>query len=192
MPTQQPTSNGTLTCSWCGHPVPRRRAKWWDGKPQCPNPFRCTDRIFAAQNTPAPTTSNPLGEAMSKTIHAIRLDVDGTLTDLQLPPGAGLVEELRKAVGGRVEIAHYARPEGNRRLSVAADAGGALTKQQNLYATSLVNAIYLKQLPYPLYGPVVLLGALDETHRHTDFPPQLHEVLPKVIAALKQRYKTTV
>ncbi|MFF3516149.1 hypothetical protein [Streptomyces sp. NPDC002573] len=127
---------------------------------------------------------------MSKTIRAVRLDPDGTLTDLQLPPGAGLVEALRKAVGGWVEIAHYARPEGNRRLSVAVDADGALTKEQNLYATSLVNAIYRKQLPDPLYGTVVLLGALDETRQHTDVPPQLHEVLPKVMNALKDRYST--
>jgi hypothetical protein len=129
---------------------------------------------------------------VSTTIHAVRLDVDGTLTDLQLPVSAGLVEELRKAVDGWVEIAHYARPEGNRRLAVALDADGALTKEQNLYATSLVNALYLKQLPYPLYGPVVLLGALDDSRQHTDFPPQLHEVLPKIIAALKQRYEITV
>ncbi|MEU6324999.1 hypothetical protein [Streptomyces sp. NPDC047009] len=129
---------------------------------------------------------------MSKTIHAVRLAPDGTLTDLQLPVSAGLVEELRKHVEGWVEFAHYARPEGNHRLSIAVDADGALTKQQNLYATSLVNAVYLKQLPYPLYGTVVLLGALDDSRQHTDFPPQLHEVLPKVIAALEQRYETTV
>jgi hypothetical protein len=128
---------------------------------------------------------------MSKTIHAVRLDTDGTLTDLQLPVSTGMVEELCKVVDGRVEIAHYARHEGNRRLSIASDADGALTKPQNLYATSLVNAIYLKQLPCPLYGTVVLLGALDDSRQHTDFPPQLHEVLPKVIDALKQRYETT-
>jgi len=128
---------------------------------------------------------------MSRTIHAVRLDTDGTLTDLKLPAGAGLVEALREAVGGWLEIAHYARPEGNRRLAVAVDADGEQRQEENLYATSLVNAIYLKQLPYCLHGPVVLLGALDDSRHHTDIPEPLHEVLPKVMAALKTRYSTT-
>ncbi|WP_330306270.1 MULTISPECIES: hypothetical protein [unclassified Streptomyces] len=129
---------------------------------------------------------------MSKTIRGVRLDPDGTLTDIQLPAATGLVEALRKQVDGWVEIAHYARPEGNRRLAVAVDADGALTKPENLYATSLVNALYLTQLPYPLYGPVVLLGALDDSRHHTDMPEPLHEVLPQVMDALKSRYTPSV
>ncbi|MGW1801691.1 hypothetical protein ACWCQN_38685 [Streptomyces sp. NPDC001984] len=128
---------------------------------------------------------------MSKTIRGVRLDVDGALTDIQLPAATGLVEAVRGQVDGWVEIAHYARPDGKCRLAIAVDADGALTKPQNLYATSLVNAIYLKQLPYPLYGPVVLLGALDDSRHHTDVPESLHEVLPKVMDALKPRYSTS-
>lgn len=128
---------------------------------------------------------------MSKTIRGVRLDLDGTLTDLQLPAGAGLVEALREAVGGGVEIAHYARPEGNRRLAVAVHADGSARQEKNLYATSLVNAIYLKQLPYCLHGPVVLLGALDDSRHHTDVPDVLRDVLPKVMDALKSRYSAT-
>ncbi|MFF3378092.1 hypothetical protein ACFYXF_34715 [Streptomyces sp. NPDC002680] len=128
---------------------------------------------------------------MGKTIRGVRLDPDGTLTDIQLPATTGLIEALRGQVEGGVEVVHYARPDGKRRLAVAADAGGALTKPENLYATSLVNAIYLKQLPCCLYGTVVLLGALDDSHHHTDVPEPLHEVLPKVMDALKSRYSTS-
>ncbi|MCT9003501.1 hypothetical protein [Streptomyces rhizosphaerihabitans] len=125
---------------------------------------------------------------MSKTVRGVRIDVDGTLTDVQLPIDDGLAEVLRKHVDGWLEIAHYARPDGTRRLAVALDAGGALTKPENLYATSLINGIYLKQLPYCLYGTVVLLGALDDSRHHTDVPESLHEVLPKIMDALKSRY----
>ncbi|MFI5799098.1 hypothetical protein [Streptomyces sp. NPDC051677] len=128
---------------------------------------------------------------MSKTIRGVRLGVDGTLTDLQLPVGRGLLETLREAVGGGAEIAHYARPDGGRRLAVAIDGDGALRQKENLYATSLINGIYVKQLPYCLYGPVVLLGALDDSRHHADIPAPLYEVLPKVIEALKARYSTT-
>ncbi|WP_405526834.1 hypothetical protein OG426_30630 [Streptomyces canus] len=125
---------------------------------------------------------------MSRTIRCVRIDVDGTLTELQLPVGDGLQAALHEAVGGWVEIAHYARPEGNRRLAVAVDADGRQRQEENLYATSLINAVYLKQLPYCLHGPVVLFGALDGSRHHTDIPEPLHEVLPKVMAALKDRY----
>ncbi|MET9412155.1 hypothetical protein ABZX90_41535 [Streptomyces sp. NPDC002935] len=127
---------------------------------------------------------------MSKTIRGVRLDVDGTLTDVQLPAGDGLTEALREHIDGWVEIAHYARPDGTRRLAVAVDADGAARKSENLYATSLLNAVYVKQLPYCLRGPVVLLGALDDSRHHTDVPEQLHEILPKIMDALKVRYGT--
>ncbi|MFJ3248426.1 hypothetical protein [Streptomyces sp. NPDC086782] len=126
---------------------------------------------------------------MSKTIHGVRLDVDGTLTDVQLPVDSkDLVEALRGQVDGWVEIAHYTRPDGKRRLSVAVDADGKDRKQENLYATSLINGIYCKQLPYCLHGPVVLLGALDDSRHHTDIPESLHGVMPQVMDALKARY----
>lgn len=128
---------------------------------------------------------------MSKTIRGVRLDPDGTLTDIHLPAATGLIEALRGQVEGWVEIAHYARLDGKRRLAVALDADGALTKSENLYATSLVSALYRKQLPYCLYGTVVLLGALDDSRHHTDVPEPLHEVLPKVMDALKSRYSTS-
>jgi hypothetical protein len=41
-----------LTCQWCGRPVPPERAAWWDGRPQCPDPFDC-DRHTARTATPA-------------------------------------------------------------------------------------------------------------------------------------------
>ncbi|MFE4424394.1 hypothetical protein [Streptomyces sp. NPDC056817] len=125
---------------------------------------------------------------MSQTIRGVRLDVDGTLTDVQLPLGEGFLVELRKQVDGWVEIAHYARPDGKRRLSLAVDSDGQARKQENLYATSLINGIYCKQLPYCFYGPVILLGAMDDSRHHTDIPEQLHGVLPKVMDALKTRY----
>ncbi|MET7522591.1 hypothetical protein [Streptomyces sp900116325] len=122
-------------------------------------------------------------------IRAIRLDVDGTLTDLELPAGEGLSAALRPVVDGWVEIAHYARPDGTHRLSVAMNEDGIALKQpQNLYATSLVNAIRLDQLGYCLHGPVVLLGALDGARLHTDVPEVLRGGLPQVIDALKPRY----
>lgn len=34
-----------LVCQWCGHPVPPECATWWDGKPQCPDPFDCDRHI---------------------------------------------------------------------------------------------------------------------------------------------------
>ncbi|MGW2700860.1 hypothetical protein [Streptomyces sp. NPDC001340] len=128
---------------------------------------------------------------MCKTIRGVRIDVDGTLTDVELPAGQGLLEELRKQVVGGVEIAHYAREDGKRRLAIALDSDGRARKEQNLYATSLVNGIYTRQLPYCLYGPVVVFGALDDSRHHTDIPEPLREVLPKVMSALATRYSTT-
>jgi hypothetical protein len=126
---------------------------------------------------------------VSRTIRAVRIDVDGTLTDLQLPvDDEGAQKPLQQAVGGRFEIAHYARPEGNRRLAVVSDAEGGQRQEQNLYATSLINAVYRQQLPRCLYGPVVLLGAMDESRHYTDVPEPLREVLPKIMAALETRY----
>ena len=34
----------TVICQWCGHPIPRATARWWDNKPQCPNDFACARR----------------------------------------------------------------------------------------------------------------------------------------------------
>ncbi|WP_327349627.1 DUF3846 domain-containing protein [Streptomyces sp. NBC_01321] len=126
---------------------------------------------------------------MSRTIRAVRLDVDGTFTDLELPVGEGLSAALRPVVGGWAEIAHYARPSGTHRLSVAVNEGGiALKLPPNLYATSLVNAIRLERLGYCLHGPVVLMGALDGARLHTDVPEVLRGGLPLIIDALKPRY----
>ncbi|MFD7943177.1 hypothetical protein [Streptomyces sp. NPDC059744] len=52
----------------------------------------------------------------------------------------------------------------------------------------LINGLRLKQLPYCLHGPVVLMGAVDDAADHTDVPEPLRDVLPKVIAALATRY----
>lgn len=124
-----------------------------------------------------------------RTIRAIRLDVDGTLTNLELPVGEGMTAALRPVVDGWVDVAHYARPDGTHRLSVAVNEWGAfLGLPPNQYATSLINAVRLERLGDCLYGPVVLLGALDDAHRHTDVPEPLHAGLPKVIDALKPRY----
>lgn len=126
---------------------------------------------------------------MSDTIRAIRLDTDGTLTHLELPTGEALTPALREHVGGWVEIAHYARTtDGSRRLSVAMDADGGARKPENLYVTSLVSAIHLKQLPYAIHGPVVLLGAVDGAGNHTEVPEPLRENLQRIVDALKTRY----
>ncbi|WP_406515572.1 DUF3846 domain-containing protein [Streptomyces sp. NBC_00873] len=123
------------------------------------------------------------------TIRGIRLDVDGTLTDLELPVAEGLSAALRPVVDGWVEIAHYARPGGTHRLSVAVNEEGiALGLPPNLYATSLINAIRLERLGYCLHGPVVLIGALDGAGLHTDVPEVLRGGLPQIIDALKPRY----
>jgi FMN phosphatase YigB (HAD superfamily) len=126
---------------------------------------------------------------VSRTIRAVRIDIDGTLADLQLPvDDEGVQKALHEAIDGRFEIANYARPEGNRRLAVAADAEGRQRQEQNRYATSLINALYRQQLPRCLHGPVVLLGAMGESQHYTDVPEPLREVLPKVMAALETRY----
>ncbi|WP_127356491.1 hypothetical protein [Actinacidiphila soli] len=123
------------------------------------------------------------------TIRAIRLDVDGRITDLEVPAGDGLSAALRLVVDGWVEIAHYGRPDGSHRLSVAVDSDGfAREKQPNLFATSMVAAVRLQQLRYPLVGDVVLLGALNHALQHTDVPKPVREVLPQIVNALKPRY----
>jgi hypothetical protein len=123
------------------------------------------------------------------TIRAIRLDVDGRITDLEVPAGDGLSAALRPIVDGWVEIAHYGRPDGSHRVSVAVDSDGfAREKQPNIFATSLVNAVRLQQLRFPLVGDVVLLGALNHSLQHTDVPKPVREVLPQIVNALKPRY----
>ncbi|MFG3140982.1 hypothetical protein ACGFZA_32850 [Streptomyces sp. NPDC048211] len=124
-----------------------------------------------------------------RSIRAIRLDVDGTLTDLELPGGEGMTAALRPVVDGWVEVAHYARRDGTHRLSVAVNEMGVfLGLAPNLYATSLINGVRLERLGCSLHGPVVLLGALDDAGRHTDVPEPLRAGLPKIIDALKSRY----
>ncbi|MGW3246616.1 hypothetical protein [Streptomyces sp. NPDC001070] len=124
-----------------------------------------------------------------RTIQAIRLDADGRITDLQLPADDGLSAALRLVVDGWVEIAHYGRPDGSHRLSVAVDADGfARKKPPNLFATSLINAVRLQQLRLPLVGDVVLLGSLDQALQHTDVPEPVRQVLPQIVDALKARY----
>src|SRR5690349_4816812 len=95
----------------------------------------------SARSDPPPAREN----VMSKMIHCVRIDVNGALTDVQLPAGRGLLEELRKQVDGSVEIARYVRPDGKRRLAIALASEGRDRKPQNLYATSLVNALYMRQ-----------------------------------------------
>jgi hypothetical protein len=53
MPAPGRPDDDTLTCQWCGQPVPRSRATWWDGEPQCPDPIRCAERIPAKPLRPA-------------------------------------------------------------------------------------------------------------------------------------------
>ncbi|GAA1065261.1 hypothetical protein GCM10009574_028740 [Streptomyces asiaticus] len=35
----------TVTCQWCGTPIPRHTATWWDDQPQCRDPFACARRV---------------------------------------------------------------------------------------------------------------------------------------------------
>ncbi|MFD3455803.1 hypothetical protein ACFWVC_26945 [Streptomyces sp. NPDC058691] len=122
------------------------------------------------------------------TIRAIRLDVDGRITDLEVT-AADVRLALRPVVDGFVEIAHYGRADGSCRLSVAVNEEGfALGKQPNVFATSLVAAVRLQQLRRPLVGDVVLLGGLNHALQHTDVPDPVREVLPKIVEALKARY----
>ncbi|MGW3657175.1 hypothetical protein ACWD6R_16440 [Streptomyces sp. NPDC005151] len=125
---------------------------------------------------------------MTVILRAIRLDVDGTLTDLELPAGDARAKALRDAVGGWAETAHYSRPDGKRRVAVVVNADGRDTQPENLFATSLINAIRLSRLPYCLHGPVVLLGAPNGAGEHTDVPEPLRGVLPQIVAVLATRY----
>jgi hypothetical protein len=40
-----------LVCQWCRQPV--IKPAWWDGLPQCPDPFRC-ERHRQAAKEPTP------------------------------------------------------------------------------------------------------------------------------------------
>lgn len=126
-------------------------------------------------------------------IHAVRLDTDGTLTDLLLPTGfPAQTDALREAVGGWSETAHYARSAdaGGLAVAVVVNADGhARGLPDNLYATSLVSAVRRGRLPYTLSGSVVLLGAVDRAGDLTDLPEALCAVLPALVAALKSRYE---
>ncbi|MFE2578833.1 hypothetical protein [Streptomyces sp. NPDC059378] len=128
---------------------------------------------------------------MSNTLHAVRIDIDGTLTDLQLPVYEGLGTALREQVDGRVQITHHDNLKRIRPLSLAVDADGWARKEENLYATALISALYRKRV-LCLLGPVVLLGPLDDTRHHTDVPEALRKILPEVMEALKTRFSPTV
>jgi hypothetical protein len=123
------------------------------------------------------------------TLRAVRLDADGTLTDLAVPTGEMQLDVLREAVGGLSEIRHYARQDGSKRLVVVVNAEDQdAPLSANLYATSLVSAVRAARLPYTLNGPTVLLGALGPAEGFTDLPAYLSATLPSAVAALKTRY----
>ncbi len=42
LPASQPE---TVTCRWCKHSMPASKVRYWDGRPQCIDEFRCTGRI---------------------------------------------------------------------------------------------------------------------------------------------------
>lgn len=44
------TTPARPVCQWCRQPITDAVA-WWDGQPQCPDPFRC-DRQIAAKEKP--------------------------------------------------------------------------------------------------------------------------------------------
>jgi hypothetical protein len=122
-------------------------------------------------------------------LRAVRLDIDGTLTDVQVPTGDTQTDTLREAVGGWVEFAHWGRRNGTQRLALVLDTDArGKSLPANLYATSLVSAVRRAKLPYTLHGPVVLLGAVDAAGNLTDLPESLHAALPGIVAALKSRY----
>lgn len=123
------------------------------------------------------------------TLRAVRLDADGTLTDLSIPIGDEQTSALHQAIGCPAEIAHWTRRNGTRRLALALPSGAdAARLPANLYATSLVSAVRRSKLPHALHGPVVLLGAASTDGDLTDLPESLHAALPDIVAALKTRY----
>ncbi|MFB7329092.1 hypothetical protein [Streptomyces sp. NPDC056190] len=41
----------SVVCTWCQHPMPVGKIRYWGGKPQCIDVFRCTDRIPRKTNS---------------------------------------------------------------------------------------------------------------------------------------------
>ncbi|MFF3493768.1 hypothetical protein ACFYWS_20715 [Streptomyces sp. NPDC002795] len=126
------------------------------------------------------------------TFHAVRLDVDGTLTCLDLPTDRDARRTaLMEHVDGLAEIARYAGPTGLRLGVVVNENGIALELTPNLYATALVSSVRRALLPYPLCGPVVLTGLCGEGESAgeiTAVPHDIHNELPGFVVALATRY----
>ncbi|GHE80033.1 hypothetical protein GCM10014715_39220 [Streptomyces spiralis] len=39
------SQRGSIVCTWCKHPRPADKIRYWDGKPQCTDEIRCMKRI---------------------------------------------------------------------------------------------------------------------------------------------------
>lgn len=86
---------------------------------------------------------------------AIRLDVDGTITELTFTPGDTLTT-LQEGVGGLVTCLDLS-PE----IDMWLDDEGVYTKEPNPYATAVAR-VYFGQRTQVFYGPAVFTGGVND------------------------------
>jgi hypothetical protein len=108
------------------------------------------------------------------TMAALRIDPDGTLTDLQLPPDFS--STLRTLLNGWSEYAYY----GTTRSAVCAvvhENGFHIGLPANIPATRAVETVRQGPLPYRLYGPVVFLGYIPHGEDLMSLPTDMRDLL---------------
>lgn len=89
-------------------------------------------------------------------LHGVRVDTDGTRTDVTIPAGT-LLSRLREEIGGDIEFAHYGTAE-SAVTAVVHETGMVDGLPVNGDAETFICHMRRGQLGYRLHGPIVFFG----------------------------------
>jgi len=95
---------------------------------------------------------------MATELHGVRVDVDGTRTDITIPAGTRLSDYFREQLGGWPEYGHYGTAADPTGITAVVHETSARDMPVNGAATTFACQIRSGQLDYYLHGPVFFFG----------------------------------
>ncbi|MEU1078216.1 hypothetical protein ABZ404_37130 [Streptomyces sp. NPDC005878] len=123
-------------------------------------------------------------------LHGVRVDPDGTITDITIPDALHMREHLMTLLGGYIEYGHY----GSRESAVTAvvhETSAIDGHPRNDPATRYIAALRDAMPGYWLHGPVVFLGYQVRADIVTDLTPEQHAQLHAQLHALDPHQPAT-
>jgi hypothetical protein len=114
---------------------------------------------------------------MTTDLRGVRVDPDGTLTDIAIPDGGRLLDIAREQLGGDIDFGHYGRP-GATITVIVNDTSIIDGLPANRLVTDFVGHVRGGPLyAYTLCGPALVFG-LELTHGDiVDLPDELRTQL---------------